>query len=374
MRREIFEAAALRVARDLKTSGMAEMLTNAVMRTNESKEKSSNSWISISAISRYIALVSEYSPSEMEIVRIFDIEALADPTEWQRQLSEPKGHFIYSAYQASENATNLLPRIAEALERDYRKTDDASNIPNGAARDLEVQTVILTDEGESLSKPQRVVDLISSVQDLYSTVARLENISEDTLAIVGMDSGSEKALDFLGIAKAIHELRELLNFIYVSVAFHKHNITLKNLEIAGETISTVSKIGKLERDKAISSEEAKRLRHTLFSAMEKFASTGAYTQEMGATGNLTPPLVMRPQPRLLTGPAESIARDSGDETNVDDTEPSPTDSPNETHVHETYSSEQIAAAIKLLDQANIPNKTSANKIKPRRRINPIKKS
>src|SRR5688572_30400471 len=96
------------------------------------------------------------------------------------------------------------------------------------------------------------------------------------LAVVGLDSGSEKSLDFLGIARLMHELRELVQALYNIVAFHKQNVTIRNLQVASETLGVASKISKMEESDEIDSEQASRMRHALYQGLERLAATGAY--------------------------------------------------------------------------------------------------
>jgi hypothetical protein len=235
----------------------------------------------------------------------------------------------------------------------------------------------MVDEGESLSKPSRIIELVSAINAIYSILAEIEGLSGSSLAVVGMDSGSEKSFDFLGIAKVMHELRETLQWAYNIVVFHRQNATIKNLQVASDTLSIIGKVAKLEASKAISGEDAARMKHGLFAGLEKFAATGSYIREMAHEDN-SPALVMRPQPQLLTGPADEIVRDANDAGALkDQTGINAPDKAFEQPVSSnpstsSYSDEQIAAAIAILEQADKSSKSS-EPVKPQRVRKPRKK-
>lgn len=311
MRRDVLLNSLEKILGDLQDSGVVGMLTSTLsaMRDRGQSDKNINH-LNFGAISNYLIRVHNYDDTDRYILKVLHLDSLSDPQVWQQQINEMDPAFLFSNNQFIRNAIEVIPQIVTLLARDYLG-QDASIHGHSIDEGMAVQKVILSDEGEALSSPQRVIELLNSISALYNVIAEVEQMPKDSLAIIGLDSGSEKSFDFLGIAKVMSELREILQWAYNTIAFHKQNVTVRNLQIAGETLNVVQKIGKLESTKALSSEEAQRLKHGLFAGLERFSSTGAYTPEMSEFGT-APALAMRPQPRLLTAPASEIIRESHD--------------------------------------------------------------
>ncbi|HEY0314439.1 MAG TPA: hypothetical protein VGC56_18340 [Allosphingosinicella sp.] len=313
MRRDILEAATRRVVADLKESGIAAMFLKGTdgFRQGNAEERQKSAWISLSAITDFINKVSSYSDAEISILHIFQLTDLADPEAWQAAIREPDIDFLFQNNNRVNNVVNFLPMVTELLRREYDP-----KMAEPSASELEVQTVILADEGgDSLSAPTRLIELLASVESIYKIIATVEGMPDAKLAVVGLDSGSEKSFDFLGLARLMHELRETLKEVYNMVAFHRQNVTLKNLQVAGETMSVVQKIAKMEQNELIPEEEGRRLRHALYTNLEKFAATGAYTREMDGPRQPAS-LVMKPQPFLLTGPIGEMDRAQGNDVEI----------------------------------------------------------
>jgi hypothetical protein len=329
-----------RIVVDLNDSGIVEMFSEGVdtYQKSSSSEREKSTWIEFTILSNFISRTSSYSETENYILNIFNVFPLTQPSTWQPYFTISDIGFLYSNYNHLRTFREFLPKIVTLLEREYngerREKEDA-------AEGVSIQTVILSEEGSGLSSPKRITELLHSISQIYDVIAEMEGVSGNSLAIVGMDSGSEKSFDFLGLAKIMQELRETLQWAYNIVVFHKQNVTVRNLQVAGETLSVVAKIAKLEADKAISSEDALRMRHGLFTGLEKFSETGAYIPEMNSERQ-SPALVMRPQPRLLTAPPEEIIREANQASTSSEAGAAVE------IIEEQFTPEQIRAAVALL--------------------------
>jgi hypothetical protein len=351
MRREIILEAVRRVLADLETTGIAEMARSGFERVrNSPTDREKLDWIQLGVVTDYINKVRAYGEAERRILKILDLEALGVADTWQEQIREPDTAFAFSLHNRIRNSLTFLPKFASILERDYKTSETR---PAETVSDTQTQTVILTDEGDSLSSPQRLVELLSSMQQIYSVIAEVEGLPSETLAVVGMDSGSEKSFDFLGLAQLMHELRETLQSVYNMIVYHKQNVTIKNLQVASETLHVAAKISRMEGANELSAEDASRLRHSLYQGLERFVSTGAYTPEM-ETPAQSPALVVRPQPRLLTGPVDAMVRaanDAGLDAPKEASDESARPNQEQDDGARGFSDDEIAAAVALLKKA-----------------------
>ena len=362
MRREVLQVAVERIVDDLQTSGIADMLQEGVTNYNGGRPKENQQdWISLECITEYINAVRSYNKVESEILSILSIDELSYTAFWQSSMREFEPQKFFPLGSRVRQVLSFLPRIMHLLDREYDHKENRPVDDNGVS----VQTVVLSDEGESLSSPDRLIELLRSIQEIYSVLASIDGVPSESLAVVGMDSGSEKSFDFLGVARLMHELRETLQSAYNMIAFHKQNVTMKNLQVAGESLAVIAKIGKLQQSQVISEEEAARLKYSLYAGVERFTCTGAYIPEMNAVQPL-PALVMKPQPRLLTGPVEELVRGANpaqDQQGEADNLPPPQEDDNN-----GFSSDEIAAAVQLLKKSrastSAPSARHRNKPKP----------
>jgi hypothetical protein len=373
MRREVLQDSVNRIVQDIRESGIIEMLsqgTEAYQKTNTG-DKDSAQWVNVTVLADYFNRTSHYSEVERKISDILQINSIAEPSSWQGQFSKVDPSFIYPSLNRLKQAVDILPRFVALLDRDYNidgPTAGEATTESG----MTLQTVILTDEGALMSSPERIIELLSALGQIYAVIAEVEQLPTGSLAVVGMDSGSEKSFDLLGLAKIMSELRETLQWAYNSVVFHRHNVTARNLQIASDTLGVVEKIAKLESSKAVTSEQAARMKHGLFNGLEKFAATGAYIPEMSQNRS-SPAVAMRPQPRLLTASPAEIVREANEPMSsepVADAANSSLESEGGRVKHKAasdengqFTPEQIAAAIKHLESLPAPVQRTKPRLK-----------
>lgn len=371
MRREVIQQGVRRIVSDLSESGIVGMLEQGLERFREraGKERDEIDWLSLPVLADFFTRSSTYGEVEIKILDILEISDLTNPSFWSPHMTRLDPSFVFGMSQKIQFAISNLPKILSLMDREF----DAGNTKNKKSDDVVIQTVILSDEVGALSSPQRLVELLQSFQQIYDVVSEVYGLKDSDLAIVAIDSGSEKSFDFLGIAQLMKEIRETLQSVYNMVAFHKQNITIKNLQVAGESIAVVAEINKLENSGAMSAEEANRLRHSMFAALERFAGTGAYIPEMSVSVQ-SPALTMRPLPRLLTGPAEDIVRKAKDGDHQDSIRAAETrrqkDPDNQ---HGDFSEEELRNAARLLRQAALRPSQDDVTQQPKQRRRPTKK-
>lgn len=342
MRREKLNEAIEVILADLQVSGMAKMFKSAFDsdRVSKSDQVQRASWVNLKIITDYFNRYQSYDDDKKWILKVLGLSEIADPDIWQEHLFDPPRSFVFHVYQRIKNAEDILPRILQLISI---SEDRGSELAGEVHSETEYQTVILTDERGSFSTPDRLIALLEAIRDIYRTVARIEGLEENTIAVTRLDSGSEKSFDFLGLAKVMSHLNDLLSNAYTMIAFHRQNITLKNLEAASSGLDIIAKIDDLEKSGALSSEEAGFAKHSLFKSVMKFAETGAYTPEM-IVQPIPPEALMRPAQKLLTGPKaseegplgveeEEVVSDANDDSDADLAE---------------FTQEELAAAAKAL--------------------------
>lgn len=370
MRREVLQQAVKRIVSDLEESGLAQSFESAVENYQPAASPDARvDFVNIAVLSDYFKRVSVYGEAENAVMSIMGIESLANPSTWQPLLQKFEPSFVFNFHHKIRHVISFLPRVMNLLEREYFPFRNADLSREDG---LEVQTVILSDEGDALSTPERIIVLLSSINSIYQVIAQTEGLPENSIALVGLDSGSEKSFDFLGLAKLMSELRETLNWAYNIIWFHKQNVTVKNLQVTGETLAIISKISKMEIDGQIDAEASARMKHGIYAGLEKFSSTGAYTPEMKVAPE-NPALAMRPQQKLLTSNPAAMVRDANDELVIDAVEATIADeqTSEDAIASQKLSREDIDKLLALLEKdragEQAPPQRRSVKARPRKR-------
>jgi hypothetical protein len=86
---------------------------------------------------------------------------------------------------------------------DLIKPDAIKSLEQRSNKSDEILSVIVIENENQHSKPERLSEALMSISLLYGVVADLEGINQNTLSVITCDSGSDKSFDFLGAAKAV---------------------------------------------------------------------------------------------------------------------------------------------------------------------------
>ena len=119
-----------------------------------------------------------------------------------------------------DSTRNFLPKFLKLTEQDYVKiiTEPAKALPK-TLKGKSLLTTILIEEKDQFSNPKRIIELLDSITLLYDSCATVKKQSSSDLAILACDSGSDKAFDFLGAAKIIEMVKEIILSFWDRVLF-----------------------------------------------------------------------------------------------------------------------------------------------------------
>ncbi|HEX8599594.1 MAG TPA: hypothetical protein VF952_13900 [Chloroflexia bacterium] len=260
----------------------------------------------LEALNSFGIRASRFSPRAKELLNILNLEYLTQPSTWQRLLEYESGDsysLAVDAYHQLESIRRFLPSFIELLSQGVvEDIKQESNSADGQRPGVEVLTVILIEQGGRFSKPERLIELLESIQGMYQVCSTILFEPSDDLSVIACDSGSDKSFDFLGAARVMDCVKEVLLGIWDNVAFRKERRLTQGIRAIGESLPVFEHIGVLEQEQKLPSEDAERLRHKLLSSIDKFIDVGATTPEINNRAQYDPRLLMSPAPKLLAGP------------------------------------------------------------------------
>ena len=189
------------------------------------------------------------------------------------------------------------------IEQDYVEAfkNPSEKLPQPFAGKSLLTVLLIEDEGQ-FSSPLRLVYVLKAISSLYSVVATLEGQGESDLTVLACDSGSDKSFDFIGLAKLMEEVRIIILSIWDRRVFQRHLHVSQCINLIAESLPVIQKIHDLKESGALGPEQAELLKRKAIEGATEYLESGALISEMDGHAIQSPRLLMRPEPKLLSGP------------------------------------------------------------------------
>lgn len=302
MRRDTLIKALERVRSDLIACELNSIFQGLMEGRRENKERSIPSGL-FSAYQEYIRRTSAYDSNHLYILSVFDLNDLLNPDWWHRVVVEPDALQHYWPIRQSisfviDQAPKLITMISQKGVEEALKEKSLSQVEKS---NFEPFSIVLIEDDEENSKPERIIQCLDAVDKIYKTLAEIRGLSSESLVILACDSGSDKSFDFLGVADLVREIRKCFAGLFNYRLLNRQVQTSANIALLSQALPIVAEIDELRKAGSLTDEQAERLRHTLLKSASQFLECGAITSDMENQQN-SPRLVMRPEPKLLSGP------------------------------------------------------------------------
>ncbi|GAB2603739.1 hypothetical protein [Spirosoma areae] len=125
---------------------------------------------------------------------------------------------------------------------------------------------------------------------------------DNDLSVIAIDSGSDKSFDFLGAAKVMTALKELIIDLWDKVVFYRERKLYERIELISKTLPLIDNINQLEKDEKLSKEQAELFRRGVLTGAKDFLLSGAILPEFESHSTYNPRQIMAPETKLLTMP------------------------------------------------------------------------
>lgn len=277
----------------------------------------------LSALREYSIEESKWGTSEHKIAAILGLEPLANTKFWGSILNaatkKSGSDLVYEVRSSITFAMQYLPKLIALLEH----TPAATAIKTGRKQpESEVLTIILIEDDEQRSTPERLVMVLTGTKDLYEACAAMLDLPQHGMSVISCDSGSDKSFDFLGAAKVIQALKELILSMWDRVVFYREQKLESRLDLVGQALPIVGKIDKLKETGAMDPAEAELLKRKILGGIHKLLETGVVIPEINERARYNPRQLMAPEPKLLTAgtPPPVEVKANGQDDYVEDDE------------------------------------------------------
>jgi len=332
MRRSELATAVGSVRDALTSSEMQER----IWETIRSPEKTRTNPALVAAISAYAISASQFDQIAARAAQLMGLSPLTDPAFWAELLAGPSNRptAAREVLNSINSATKTIPALL-ALLNDSDLGHLRENLARNKAPTQEILTVILFEDSEQFSRPARVAELFYGVQALYDSCAMLLDESPDNLSLVGCDAGSDKAFDFLGVAKVVQQVKEVVISLWDRVVFYRFQQAEQKMRLILESLPILTQIREKEQSGHLSPEMAAILRNKVMEGATLFVNAGAIIPEAQAKTNATEPRkLLAPEQKLLANPMvgnvstpreerhDAIHHGDSETTTYEDAEPS----------------------------------------------------
>lgn len=273
----------------------------------------------VESLQNFAIKASTFNATENYILSILGIQGITNPKFWAQILSQnEKGNHredAYLIYRGLDLLQEYLPKILNLLKRDYEKEEPqkSSNKKNN------IITVVLP-EDNLVSNPKRLSNVLDAMNDFYEVYSTIYNTNKNDLGVLNLDSGSDKSFDFIGAAKVMESIRQLIVELWDRVVFYRERKNSEKLELMAKSLPIIDQIGELEKDGKLGPEQCELLRRQILSGVTKFINAGAVLPEFSTNTNHNPRLLMKPEPKLLSSKTEHSQKEKSNSEISDEIE------------------------------------------------------
>lgn len=325
MRREELKYSIESILRDIDEANIDQIFQDirSIIQRGSSGDSTVNTTTVLIAYGNFIELSRRYSKNQLKIMKLLEIDFLLRPEFWEVALifaesassSDSKEarlsikrqnvEVLFDATSSIEFTKKHLPKIIELLEQKYRNDIIQKNksLPDNL-KNKEILTVVLPEDDRHFSSPERITIIMDSISKLYLSMSKLKGIKADDLSIISCDSGSDKSFDFLGVGKVISEVRLLIMDIWDRRVANKSKSSSEFVDIISKSLPVLGEINNQKKNGSLKPEEAEILKRNILDGVSKFIEAGATIPEMEMATMPAPRQLMKPEPKLITGPPE----------------------------------------------------------------------
>lgn len=303
MRRDVLHSSISKIIDDLNICEIPQFFEMFITGNFHQRDSKNGIPLPLNIFQKYMIATNNYNKNEIEVCKIIGIEKLLDVQYWQELSELDSPEEAHKMFQAIRFTLKQLPKILNLMKQDYvlEIKEQKGTLPEELKGKALLTVLIVETEGQ-FSTPLRLTSALNAIANLYSVVATIEKESENDLIVLACDSGSDKSFDFLGLAKVMEEVKEIIIAIWDRRVFHRQRHVSESLSLIAESLPILEKIEQLLVNGSIEKEQAELLKRKTISGATQFIEAGAIIPEFEGASAHNPKQLMKPEPKLLVSP------------------------------------------------------------------------
>ena len=273
----------------------------------------------------WVARRQSFGPAEIHILRALELSQLDEPRFWATALSEGANADpdvlgpISLMHKSARFAQSELPRLLESLLA--VETDPVAGKGTVVQADGQApgQLKVLVIENEAFSTPERLVLVLTAIDNLYNGCAQILSEPADQVSVVSCDSGGDKSFDFLGNPVVMDSVKNVVLSFWDRMVFFRDDRNEQRLRLIAESLPILEELQRLKESGVMDADTADRVRREVSDSVFMFAQAGATIPEFQNYAVYDPRELMRPEPKSEVSAEKPTAKMS--------TEPAPSSAP-----------------------------------------------
>ncbi|MBC8154677.1 MAG: hypothetical protein H7Z72_17405, partial [Bacteroidetes bacterium] len=183
----------------------------------------------IESMEKYSYYYRNFSDNDKKLIEILGLQGMESPKLWatiltsqyakERRMDET----IIQYYGPLNFIDKYLDQILHLFKQDnvtYTQRSNQTVVDSASPNQGETLTVVLPEKDSDVSSsPERLIKALNSINSLYKVLSEIMGHQGDDISVLAIDSGSDKSFDFLGAAKVMTALKELIIDLWDSVVF-----------------------------------------------------------------------------------------------------------------------------------------------------------
>lgn len=319
--------------------------------------------IMLAALKKVDLEVEKFNQPAKQIFAMLDLHSLLTPTLWVKfVLADDKYNYALMLKRDISFTKKYLLKTIELIKQDTdRFFETAFSNSNAISQKMSSLSVIVFEDEDNFSTPTRLANVLESIDSFYKACALINSEAENTLSVVACDSGSDKSFDFLGIAKVMESVVNLIESLWERVVFYHENKTDERFKLIAKSLPLIEQIKKMEVEKIIEPERAEILKRNIFEGVNKFIESGASIPQIEKKSDYNPRSLLSPSQKLLVAaPSDNIKNNEVSKSE----EKIKNESRNESDLSEpnlsNLNKEEITQLLKLLQKAKLENNSESD--------------
>lgn len=236
------------------------------------------------------------SKNTLEMMSILGLGTLGDSETWA-EIVNTGPPAATSLRRKVSDATRALWLLKHTLTQGHAY-ELMKSIESDHSNKIGLLELIILEDDDNPSTPERLTTAISSIDDLYAAVTALSG-EPSKLAVIACDSGSDKSFDFTGAAAALAHVKEILLALWDRVVYFRKNQQSRTFELIAQGLPILDQIEQRKESGVIEPETAELLKRQVLAGCTKFLDSGCTIPEINADVNLNPRELLTPEPKLL---------------------------------------------------------------------------
>lgn len=297
-----------------------------------------------------------FGDAEKKILEIFGLEDIHSHSLWTRIIIDDIQNvrdITRSYYRPILFIVDHLPQVIELLKQHHIEYShiDKTITTNTDIENKEIISLILPELDTQSSHPDRLIMSLQSIELFYKSIAVILNEKNNELSVVAIDSGSDKSFDFLGAAKVVTAVKELIVEMWDRIVYYREKKMHEKLNLIEKSLPIFDTIKKMEDSGAIEKELGGILRRDIMIGAKSFISAGALLPEFNSQSYQDPRVLMAPEKKLLTMPEQKFSSEI-EKATIHETQ-EPNDEENDSLKNDLTAEEQ-ALLKKLIAKQQVP--------------------